>query len=281
MSNKYLYQYEQEATPTTGVLLAGHYIESYGFYGHRTRGTKDWLLIYTRAGKGSFRLDHEIHSCHEGDLVLLAPGTPHHYAADEGHGWELLWAHFLPLPEWEPWMGLPKTEEGFVRISIPAGTQRSRMENALMKLVQDAAIDDRWSGELARLSLAEVILLANQASIQASSPLHLDERIALSMQYMITHLGEKHSLADLSRAAELSESRFRHLFKEQTGCSVKEWITASRLYKSAKLLELTSSSVKEIAYLVGFDNAFYFTRRFTERFSVSPTVYRRQAQQRG
>jgi len=44
------------------------------------------------------------------------------------------------------------------------------------------------------------------------------------------------------------------------------------------MLELTSRPINEIADDVGFDSAYYFTRRFTERFGVSPTAYRKQAQ---
>lgn len=54
-----------------------------------------------------------------------------------------------------------------------------------------------------------------------------------------------------------------------------EWLTARRIERAQELLAHTSLKVFEIAGLVGFDDHAYFSRRFTERVSVSPLKYRK------
>ncbi len=54
-----------------------------------------------------------------------------------------------------------------------------------------------------------------------------------------------------------------------------EWITARRIERAQELLAQTTQKVFEIAGRVGFDDHAYFSRRFTERVSVSPLKYRK------
>jgi AraC family transcriptional regulator of arabinose operon len=281
MYNKYLFQYEVETTiPAVGVLLADHFHCTYGYYGHRSQGTNDWLMIYTKAGEGSFRVEKEIVLCKQGETVILPPGVPHHYAANEGANWEIYWTHFIPLPQWNQYLNLPQTEEKLIKMSIPEGEMQQRVEHAFDKLIGDSRRSGRNNHELAMLSLAEILILVYVTATEQKNEYHLDERIEQALQYVADHIQEKHDLSTLARLAGLSLSRFRHLFKEQTGKKVTEWITAFRLQKAARLLDLTAKPVNEIATDVGFESSYYFTRRFTERFGISPSAYRKQLHQR-
>lgn len=282
--NKYLYEYEQETSPTSGVLMADHFRRSYGFYGHRPRGTVDWLLIYTVAGSGAFRVDDAVLTAGPGDAVLLPPGVPHHYAAGEDGGWELLWTHFLPLPEWRPYLRLPRTEKGLHAVAVADGPGRPRLEDAFRRLIADARRRSRSGQALALLALAEILILLHENAEREwrrdDAPVGQDERIAEALLYIADHAHEPLAPALLARRAGLSESRFRHLFKAETGKSAAAWVTETRLHQAAKLLELTSRPVGEIAAYVGFQSAYYFTRRFTAAFGASPTAFRRLAAER-
>jgi AraC-like DNA-binding protein len=50
-----------------------------------------------------------------------------------------------------------------------------------------------------------------------------------------------------------------------------------RLQKAQELLTSSSLTVKEIAYRLGFNSRFYFTRLFTKKTEVTPTAYRAKA----
>jgi AraC family transcriptional regulator of arabinose operon len=70
-------------------------------------GTSTWFLAYTLAGQGRFGHTDGEFLVKAGDMVLIRPNIPHDYGT-ESHflHWELLWAHFIPHPDWFPlWNG--------------------------------------------------------------------------------------------------------------------------------------------------------------------------------
>ena len=46
--------------------------------------------------------------------------------------------------------------------------------------------------------------------------------------------------------------------------------------KAAKLLKSTSSPIKEVAALSGWENMFYFSRLFRRKYYLSPLQYRKE-----
>ncbi len=83
------------------------------------------------------------------------------------------------------------------------------------------------------------------------------------------------SVQALSRLANLSSSRLCHLFKAQTGKSLKSFLSDQRLEKAANLLLTTEMRIKEISYAVGYCQEPSFVRAFRKKFDHSPTSYRR------
>ena len=78
----------------------------------------------------------------------------------------------------------------------------------------------------------------------------------------------------LSSTYGYSYDRFRHIFKEETGISLNQYLINYRLDKAKNLLQNSDLSIKEIAYDVGFQNAAYFSSYFLKRFSITPVKFR-------
>ena len=81
-------------------------------------------------------------------------------------------------------------------------------------------------------------------------------------------------------AAQLSMS-VRHLtrqYRALTGMTIHERLDSLRLERAAQLLLTTNLSIADIGQSVGLTSASYFTRRFRQRFAVSPRQYRHREQ---
>ena len=74
----------------------------------------------------------------------------------------------------------------------------------------------------------------------------------------------------------VTETHFRRIFKEITGLPPQQFLLQNRLNKAAELLKSTRKPVKEIAALSGWDNVFYFSRLFRQKYYLSPVQYRRE-----
>ncbi|MEX8987182.1 helix-turn-helix domain-containing protein, partial [Salmonella enterica] len=64
-------------------------------------------------------------------------------------------------------------------------------------------------------------------------------------------------------------------FKEKCGVSIGKYIRQRKLSRSATLLKLTSQSVTDIAFRMGFDSVQSYSREFKKTFGVNPNNYRK------
>ena len=72
-----------------------------------------------------------------------------------------------------------------------------------------------------------------------------------------------------------SHSRFLVLFKKQTGKTLIEYVTDLRMEYAAKLLIQTNLPIVTIVGEAGYDNQSFFTKKFKEKFSVTPKEFRK------
>jgi AraC-like DNA-binding protein len=88
-------------------------------------------------------------------------------------------------------------------------------------------------------------------------------------------------LPEVAEAAYLSPNYLSQLLKKQTGLAFVDWLTGRRMERARDLLAHTAERVGAIAHRVGYADEAYFTRRFSQRFGVSPTAYRRSMRESG
>lgn len=84
-------------------------------------------------------------------------------------------------------------------------------------------------------------------------------------------------VSELASIMNVSPTYFANSFKDAFHISPKQYILNKRLTESQQLLLETDLSVKEIAYIVGFDNENYFSEFFSQKTGVSALKYRKRA----
>jgi AraC family transcriptional regulator, arabinose operon regulatory protein len=251
-------------------LLTGHFRQGSGYKTWRSQGTRDWLLIYTVGGAGRFGFRDGEFVSRGGDVVLIAPGALHDYGVVSTR-WELLWAHFQPRSHWLEWLRLPEIAPGLQQLLIPAKERRGFVR----QLRQAHAL--ATGGSARRLDHAMHALEAALLRLDALNPdvkEVRDERVLNALQFMRSQMATHITLTALAREAELSVSRFAHVFRAETGSTPMGFLEQVRLERARALLELSSRSVGEIALEVGFEDAFHFSKRFRRGTGMSPRAYR-------
>ncbi|MHC4527575.1 MAG: helix-turn-helix transcriptional regulator, partial [Planctomycetota bacterium] len=88
------------------------------------------------------------------------------------------------------------------------------------------------------------------------------------------------TLADIARASHLSVSRLAHVFKEQMGITLIDYLTSVRIERAKQLLLATEQSCTEICFQIGYNNQSYFTRTFKEVVGVPPLRFRARNRRR-
>jgi len=102
----------------------------------------------------------------------------------------------------------------------------------------------------------------------------MDPRIQSAVADMNRRLQEPINLADLAAAINLSTSRFRHLFRAETGKSPARYLRDLRMERASVLLARTFLSVKEVMAAVGCKDPSHFARDFRKYFGKTPREWR-------
>lgn len=125
-------------------------------------------------------------------------------------------------------------------------------------------------------SFREFVQVSRTMSDQSVDKNVSDESL---MQRVIGYI-RRHYSDDLSResvaaAFYLSPSHFSALFKQETGCSFKDYLTNVRMQIAVELLS-TPMLINDIAEKVGYHNRNRFIINFKNFTSYTPTEYRKQ-----
>ena len=98
---------------------------------------------------------------------------------------------------------------------------------------------------------------------------HNDRLMRQAVAFLAQHYPEDIAIPQLARRFRLSTTHFRRRFREYTGRSPREFITSMRISKAKELIT-HGKSVKEAAWLVGYEDPFYFMRVFKNVVGVPP-----------
>ncbi|MFF0092307.1 helix-turn-helix domain-containing protein [Streptomyces canus] len=292
-----------DSGPPPGLVVVGRYDELPGYAVHRARGADSWLLTWTVGGRGTLCQGRTETGAGAGDLVVLAPGTPHRYGVQQGaEHWRFWWAHCGARPSWTAWLGPYGRGDGVYVVTPGPGADgpRARTEAAFHRMLADA----RWTGtgtppetgppastladdrvavavahgttvrELALCALEEVVLLTVGAARVPRTGTGVDPRVRRAQELIAADPGAPHTVRSLAAEVSLSPSRFAHLFTRQLGRSPMRELREARLNHAARLLESTDLSVERVAAASGFASPFHFNRVFRTRYGTPPGAYR-------
>lgn len=97
--------------------------------------------------------------------------------------------------------------------------------------------------------------------------------------YIEEHYAGPVSLEEIADFVHLNPSYLSGLYKQKTGENISTYLTAVRLDRAEKLILETNLRLSQIAALVGYPNASYFSQIYKKYRGVSPTDLREQKEE--
>lgn len=88
------------------------------------------------------------------------------------------------------------------------------------------------------------------------------------------HYRQKHSAGDYAALLNMSPKALAKLTKRQFSRTLTDMIADRIIIEAKRELYLTSKPVKTIAYELGFNDEYHFSRYFKNKAAISPQVYR-------
>ena len=99
-------------------------------------------------------------------------------------------------------------------------------------------------------------------------------QIRPAINYIDANYNKPITLADVAKASHLSVSRLAHIFKEQMGITIIDYLTSVRIERAKQLLLATDQNCTEICFEVGYNNQSYFTRTFKGLVGMTPRQFK-------
>lgn len=240
----------------------------------------DWIeLKYILSGSCTYIINGENYSVHEGDIVICNSGVEH--GKGFSHDEELyeinlaidnlfiknLRKNCLISDQTSPILTLPKYGQEFLRCCSDIIIEHEKNEPGKDLLLKASVM------KLIAIILKENYMIeareANESlSFESSEKTHIVETL---ISYMNNNYMYNLSLDKLSKNMYISPVYLSKIFKEETGDSPINYLIKIRLSKARELLQDKKLTIKEVSKLVGYPDAYHFSKQFKKFYDTSPS----------
>ena len=152
---------------------------------------------------------------------------------------------------------------GLLNTPVISLKDTSRIDRLFAELINEAEKPISTPCHLSELSYAVLMTLAEQL-VFAPRP----EELQKALRFIQRSLSSTLSLTELAEYANVSKATLNRLFKEYMHCSPINYFIERKLANAMQLLQ--HYPVKQVAAMLNYPSAQYFSKEFKKHFGISP-----------
>lgn len=235
-------------------------------------------------GDVSMQIGKDLHPLRFGDVIVIPPGVPHRAII---HSQKLAYRRFVF------WIGqdfyehlcqvstcysylldyVKKTKQYIFHLDrIASNTLQSKM----LRLLEEMQAD-RFGKELQlTLYVDDLLLRLNRIVYEMLEPEKNSNDASLYanlVEYIENHLEEELSLEKLAEEFYVSKYHIAHIFKDNIGLSIHQYITKKRLLLCEEAIR-AKMNITDVYQTYGFGDYSSFYRAFKKEYGISPKEFR-------
>ena len=250
--------------PELHIVSDSGYVELDRSWNH-TNSLQPYSCLYLVVeGEGVLTLRGEEIVMRPGNAYLMPAGTVFSYRCDRRL--VKLFFHFNILGR--DGLDLLRNLQEIHGVPMREGELDEMLRLSKGELAQSLALRHRLYDVVSRLLATYP---AEQMRPQSYSTL-----VSRAMEYIQANLSYNLSCREIAEALFVAEVTLRQKFKKETGRTPRNYIEELVLFQGELMLKTTRMSIGQISSKLGFCDQFYFSRRFTAHYKLSPREYRRQ-----
>lgn len=239
-------------------------------------------------GDADYQVGDTISPLHSGDFLLIPPGTPHRPVF---HSRQVPYRRFILWISREYYQTLCRMSGDFSYGFDYAAEHGSyffqtdfitgqNIQGKLMDMMEEKNGTKSFHATAFSLMVSSFLLHINRLVYETVHQVSVSYENALYLNicdYINNHIEEDLSLDTLADFFYVSKYHIAHIFKDNMGISLHQYILKKRLQASKNGI-LSGIPFNQIIYLYGFRDYTSFYRAFKKEFGQSPSEYREQHQ---
>ncbi|HAM31550.1 helix-turn-helix domain-containing protein [Erysipelotrichaceae bacterium 66-17] len=246
------------------ILQAVFYVRKGNYHG---RGHIDnfYKMIYVDQGTMQAIVDDHEYTLNQYDALIIDPGQKHVVYTSPECSCSYLAIDF-------------NMKNTFKSITMPHYFHTDKHIHQILSHFMNALeINTIFNDELAIVFLKEALLMLYQNGKSGRvDPMqeHFESTLLNEIiVYIHNNLFSPISVEDLCVHFSISRSTIQNLFRSQLDMTPKQYISELKLSEAQKLILQHKYTISEISNQLGFTSIHYFSRKFKERFDMSPTEF--------
>jgi len=259
-------------------ISSGLYISDIGFYPHaknhfrkRTKGVEENILIYCIDGHGYIQLGEDLHKITTNTYFIIKANESHMYWASKSAPWSIYWIHFGGKRSHL----YAKHFSKVIPINPPLDSRtnyRIRLFNEILTVMESGFTIDivEYSNLWLNSLLASFFYVT---TFRAAKGYQSTDPVDQSIFFMQKNTHRCLKIAEIANNVKLSKSHLSKIFRNKTGTSPMNYFINLKMQEAIRLLSNHTMQIKEVAYALGYNDPFYFSRIFTQHIGSNPTSF--------
>lgn len=244
-----------------------------------------FIMIFLVKGALYIAEEHHRYTVLPGQMIIIQPNVHHYSWQPMNQHTEYYWIHFTVNGRYtqsekpvltNPIIDLPTLDYHAHNVLLylvkkqPVPNQKmiTPIIEQLFESCDGDSDDGFWRAQQLFIDLLQTI----QTNIKNDD---FKQTIANSTRlYLQTHYNEPISVELLATLFHVHPNTIILSMKERFGITPNKFLMRYRLEEASKQLLSSKLSIETISGLVGYENAYYFSRIFKKQFGLSPSNYR-------
>lgn len=282
MTNQTIYTLVNEQNGNLAFKLFS--FEDNSYFDHLQRNNY-YSLIWVTAGRGKLKTDFSEYNFEKNSLFSFSPYQPFMFSSNLIKGIAIYFhSDFFCIHKHQTEVTCNGVlfnniyEMPFIVVDEP-------LQNTLTKMIEQIKSEMQNPG-LAQyellISFMKIFLISASRSKTQQQPQSELSKEGSKEPFVLQNLKEaidkdfksKHTPKDYADLLNISPNALAKITKNHFNKTLTSLIAERIIIEAKRELYLTNKSIKEVAYELGYDDEYYFSRFFKKNVNVSPQVYR-------
>lgn len=236
---------------------------------------QNYVLHFVAEGEGFFEVNGHKYHLFKGDGFIIRNSDDVYYFPNIENPWVTYWIGLNGDKLEEYLSGTMLKNEYVIKFHQNGKTQEIIKNICETTLKNESDLPDEfWYKSLLYLLFNYIKKEFSVKNI--SNSLVSKELAEVAYHYIYTNYMNAINIEDVANYLAISRSYLYKLFKKKYGFSPQQFLLDRRLTVAASLLLTTDEPINSISQKVGFHDALYFSKSFTNYYDLSPSKFREQ-----